>query len=398
MAGINLRLVFLVAMVAAVGYILWRDRDSVQRQSILFYRRTQRGVEFIDRVAKRFPRFWNFYGWIGVVAAFLSIPLVMGNIGYAVFQRFLTGTGGGGISVIAPGLVSQNQFQSGVSFIPVEYWIIGIGILMVVHEFSHGIVARSQGFEINSVGWIIFGIIPGAFVEPKGENMLPGDEDSGEDTEGGDSGGLWDQGSWTGRLKVLAAGSWANYLTAAVFFIAALGVSTAVTQQGQGVFYIAENGTAADRAGMNNGTLYSVNGQRFSSVEELMNITSELEPGARVDVWTSEGNFTLTLEERNNSERGYMGVRVGNSREVRESLSPYQNLLEWFVSLLQTVSILNLGIGLFNMLPAKPLDGGQVLDTLAERFAPSLRGAVNYWSLAVWLVLILSLVLSIFGI
>jgi Zn-dependent protease len=379
------RLLFLIAMVAGVGILLWKDRDKVERHSILFFRRTKRGVAFIDKVASAHPKFWDRYGWVGVIAGVISIPIVAGNIGYAVFQSLSSGgASNGGVSFIAPGLVSQNQFQAGVSFVPVEYWVISIGILMIVHEFSHGIVARSQGFEINSVGWIIFGIIPGAFVEPKGENMLPGGESGEHDT------GLWDQGTWTERLKVLAAGSWANYLTAGIFFLAALGVSAGVTQP-SGVFYMAQDGMPAQEAGMNNGTLYAVNGQRLSNVDELMNISQDIAPGEQVTVWTSEGNFTLTTVAQNDSERGFMGVQVGEGREMKESLSEYQSGFEWFISLLETIAFLNLGIGFFNMLPAKPLDGGQMLETFVDHYSDgneTYLGWVNSFSLFVWLMII----------
>lgn len=384
------RLIFLIAMVAGVGLLLWKDREKVQRHSILFFRRTEKGVKFIENVADSHPKFWDRYGLIGVIAGVISIPIAALNIGWAAVQSS-TGGASGGVSFIAPGLVAENQFQAGVSFIPVEYWVIAIGILMVVHEFSHGIVARSQGFEINSVGWIIFGIIPGAFVEPKGEDMLPGG-DSGE-TETG----LWDQGTWVERLKVLAAGSWANYLTAAFFLLASLGVTAAVTQPGS-VFYMAQDDMPASQAGMDNGTLHAINGERLENVDGLMEISQDFEPGDEVDLWTSEGNYTLTTTGVNESDRGMMGIQVGNSREVKEGLKEQQGLLEWFISLLETISLLNLGIGLFNMLPAKPLDGGQMLETFVTHYAGDKERYidwVNRFSLFVWVVVIGLLIMAL---
>ncbi|MFB6204524.1 MAG: site-2 protease family protein [Candidatus Nanohaloarchaea archaeon] len=410
MVQINPRLVFLLAMIAGVGYVLWRDRDKVQRQSILFYRRTQHGVDFIDRVAKRFPRFWNFYGWAAVVLGLLSIPLVAYQLGRSIFRMAATRSTEGGPALIAPGLGSSATFQSGISFIPVEYWVASIGVLMVVHEFSHGIVARAQDFEINSVGWVIFGIIPGAFVEPKGENMLPGGEsDEARDSE--ITGGLWDQGSWTSRMKVLAAGSFANYLTALLFVLAALFVFTTVSQSA-GVTYIAEQGMPAAKAGMDNGTLYAVDGERVRYASEVSAIGNNLSVGEKVRLWTSEGNFTVETISVNGSESGYIGIlmfresgiraalvsMVTNSHVIKPAFSEYSGFLGWFISGLEMIALLNFVVGFFNMLPVKPLDGGQILDTLAERFAPSIRGAINYWSLLVWIVLLGTLVLSIIGI
>jgi hypothetical protein len=155
--SLNPRLVFFAVFMSALIYLLYRDRDQVQRASILFYRRTKHGIEHIDRIAQAAPRFWNFYGWTGVLFAVLTIPFIMWNILISFSNMIQTGGTTGGPSLIAPSLSGQATFQSGISFIPIEYWIISIGVLMFVHEMSHGIVARAEGMEINSVGWIVLG-------------------------------------------------------------------------------------------------------------------------------------------------------------------------------------------------------------------------------------------------
>lgn len=404
MIEVSSRLVFLIVLVAVVGFFLWRDRDKVERHSILFYRRTQKGVELIDRIASLSPRFWSIYGWAGVVLGVISIPLVLIQAGAAIANMVSTGSTAGGPALIAPGLSGSASFQSGISFIPIEYWVISIVVLMVVHEFSHGIVARAEGFDINSVGWVIFGIIPGAFVEPKGEGMLPGAEGevSGE--------GLWDQGDWKSRLKVLSAGSFANYLTALVFLGLALVLFTNVTQP-VGVQYYAQEGMPANESGMSSGIIYEINGERVRYSSELMEIGNSISPGENVTLWTSEGNFTVTTTSVNNSDSGYIGIMmprdtglvstviamVSNSNVIKPAYQSYEGLLSWSISLLEMVALLNFVVGFFNMLPAKPLDGGQVIDTLLNRFAPGGLTALNYWSLFVWMLLLGSIIVSIFA-
>lgn len=402
MIAVTPRLVFLLVMVGLIGFFLWKDRDKVERHSILFYRRTQRGVDLIDKIASLSPRFWSFYGWTGVVLGLISIPLVFLQAGGAIANMVATGSTEGGPAIIAPGLGSEATFQSGISFIPVEYWVISILILMVVHEFSHGIVARAEGFEINSVGWVIFGIIPGAFVEPKGEGMLPGGEHDPE------SHGLWDQGDWKSRLKVLAAGSFANYLTAALFLGLAIILFTNVTQPA-GVQYYAQEGMPANESGMTSGLLYAINGERVRYSSEVMEIGDSIAPGENVTLWTSEGNFTVTTTSVNDSESGYIGIlmfgdrgllstiqaMVSNTHVVKPAYEAYEGVLSWTISLFEMVALLNFVVGFFNMLPAKPLDGGQVVDTLVDRFAPSGIPLLNYWSLFVWLMLLGALAMSL---
>ena len=411
---VNPRLVFLVVFTALISFLMYRDRRNVERHSILFYRRTKKGIDMIDRVAKAAPRFWNIYAWTGVVFGFLTIPFILWNVLLSFQQMIQSGGSAGGPSLIAPGLSGQTTLQSGISFIPVEYWLIGIGVLMFVHEMSHGIVARLEDMEINSVGWIVMGIIPGAFVEPKGENMLPGEEESGSQEDSGSegdssddsvdtSGGPWDQGSWTSQLKVLAAGSFANYVTAIVFTLLALGMFVNVAQP-VGVTYSAQENFSARDAGMNNGTIYELEGERIRYTSQLEQISEDFEPNQTVTVNTTEGRFNVTLGEKNGS--AYMGIlmrdndgfmpaffdMIGNNREIRPRYSGSEGLISWTLSMLQTVALLNFLIGMFNLLPVKPLDGGQMISVLTERFYPDGDSAVNAFSLLIWAALLVSLV------
>ena len=43
--------------------------------------------------------------------------------------------------------------------------------MIIIHEFSHGILARVENVKINSIGLLLFAIIPGAFVEPDEEKL-----------------------------------------------------------------------------------------------------------------------------------------------------------------------------------------------------------------------------------
>lgn len=392
MLDVNPRLIFAALFLAGLSALLWLDRKNVNRHFILFYRRTDRGLELIDRIASKFPRFWKFYGAAGVVTGLLSIVAVAILVGYTFFDMFTSGTAQDGPALVLPGLGSEATWQAGASFIPVEYWVLGIAVLMFVHEMSHGIIARTEGFEINSVGWIVLGIIPGAFVEPKGENMLPGGD--GEVTE---STTIWEGGDWKSRLKVLCAGSWANYLTAALFMVLAFGVSSAVAEPGD-LFYQAEEEFPAYDEGMMNGTLIAVNGVKVSSVEDLQRETENVQPGDQVELWTSEGNFTVTTVEREGFEGGYIGIRMGQTQEIKPQYEPYQSGLQWFVSLLYTVGLLNFLIGLFNMLPIKPLDGGLSVETLIMEFWDEDKVSyLNTFSLLGWALILGSIILALVG-
>ncbi len=419
MIEVTPRLVFLVLFISGLAYFLYRDREKIQRRSILFYRRTKNGVEEIDSIQKRFPRFWKAYGWGAAISGVLSMVLAALYIGRQYIDVFQSGSiEKSGLSAVLPGLVSEASFQPGVSLIPVEYWLIGIGVVMTVHELSHGIVARSEGFEINSVGWIVLGIFPGAFVEPKGEKMLPageGEEEElqeDEDDEENSSSGMWDQGTLSSRIKVLGAGSFANYLTAGIFLLLASTLVGAVTHPGQ-IVYTAQEDYPAAEAGLTNGTLHSYNGQPINSVPQLVNATEGLQPGDQVTLNTSEGAYTFEAGSRNvtpsigipgiiqiptGPERteGHVGILFGQTTQLDEPYQPYSGFLNWLISMFQTVGILNIGIGLVNMLPIKPLDGGQILGGVIDKYAGgNATKAFNYISGIGMLALILTILLSV---
>ena len=76
-----------------------------------------------------------------------------------------------------------------------------------------------------------------------------------------------------------------------------------------------------------------------------------------------------------------------------DSLGPLPWILFELVELFKWVAMLNLGIGLFNLLPMKPLDGGYMLEILLsyklseEQYKPT----VNALSVVLAMVIVFSL-------
>ncbi|MFB6180634.1 MAG: site-2 protease family protein [Candidatus Nanohalobium sp.] len=381
MNGFTARLVFLTVFIAGLAYFLYRDRDKIGRKAIFFYRRTEKGVGLINRIEERFPRFWKVYGYMAAVSGVLSTVFATVFIGDKVIKAVQAGSAAkSGVSAILPSLSGESSFQAGVSFIPVEYWLIGLATVMTFHELSHGIVARSEDFNIRSVGWFVLGIFPGAFVEPEGEKMLPDPSDDSEieeDLEG--STAVWDQGNLFSRIKVLGAGSFANFVIGAILFTSIIAFSAAATQPSN-IVYAAQQGYPAAEAGMDNGTLYSVNGNRLGTdLKQLQTISA----GEQVTLNTSEGVFTVEAVKENSSTSsgisgffsgedkeadGRIGIMVGTTTDYNPGLKQYSGLLNWFISLLSTVAAIHIGIGLVNMLPFRPLDGGHIVGGIVDKY------------------------------
>ena len=97
-----------------------------------------------------------------------------------------------------------------------------------------------------------------------------------------------------------------------------------------------------------------------------MNIVSSFSPGDNVSVKTDQGTYSITLDKNPNNESvGFFGIQANKHFVLsNDSLGPLPWILFELLELFQWVFMLNLGIGLFNLLPLKPLDGGYMLEIL----------------------------------
>ncbi|QIB75941.1 PDZ domain-containing protein [Halogeometricum borinquense] len=148
--------------------------SSVRLQGPLATIHTKRGRDFIDWVAtpKRFWRAWTNFG--------LGITLVI-MVGMFLFL-FVQG-----IFILlnppAPSVANQPQnflVIPGVNdFLPLSVApeiVFGLLVGLVVHEGGHGILCRVEDIEIESMGLVLFTLLPlGAFVEPDEESQRNAD-------------------------------------------------------------------------------------------------------------------------------------------------------------------------------------------------------------------------------
>ena len=85
-----------------------------------------------------------------------------------------------------------------------------------------------------------------------------------------------------------------------------------------------------------------------------------------MEVKTDQGTYHITLAKNPNNESvGFFGIQANKHFElINDSWGSLPWILFELAELFQWISMLNLGIGLFNLLPIKPLDGGYMLEIL----------------------------------
>ncbi len=260
-------------------------------------------------------------------------------------------------------------------------WIPGILALIIgitFHEMAHGIVAKSFNLKIKSTGLILaLGIPLGAFVE------------LGDDFK---------NASKKVKGAIASAGPMANILifaTALIITPYVYGITTQLTISST------LNGYPAYNKLMKGDILYSINGEKVSSLKDFTELVKNIKPHEKITLKIIRNNQikTITLTT---SDDGKIGILVEPSKNIMFVLQT----LYW-------TSMLNLMLGFFNLLPALPLDGFHVWNALPElirelkkdsRVMTNISKYVEYLineknlssiSLAVWMIIFASILYSL---
>lgn len=364
-----------IAFVIILGILVYIYREKLIIQKVLFpllyivMLRTKVGLPLMDKIAKRFPRLLKWVGYTGVVLGFVGMVAICGVLLQNLYALIFVPSSTSGVAIIQP----FAQGIPGTFFVPFFYFIISIFVLVLVHEFSHGVMARVHGIKVKSSGLAILGIflpiIPAAFVEPE-EKVLR------------------KRPAWQ-QLSVFAAGPFANIICAALVLLLVIVVVNPVVGmviQSDGVevssFY-GENTHPAELSGMMVGDhITGINGLVIDSVSNFTNLLSGNSPGDTVTLQTNTSEYTMTLVENpENSSKGYMGIFVKPHMTLREEfINTYgmipAKIIIWIAGLFMWLYILNIGIGLFNLLPIPIVDGGRMLEVFLNSVLPKKRAQI----------------------
>ncbi|MBW2994071.1 site-2 protease family protein [Candidatus Woesearchaeota archaeon] len=348
--------------IAAIVFILFMllflylERKKIELQKIFFpllyfaMYKTKLGLKLMDKGAKTLPKLLKTVSFLGVIIGFLGMILIGFELLKNTFNLLLE-------PGIAPGIQPVLPFEAkGVFFVPFIYWILAIFVIAVVHEFSHGLIARVYNIKIKSSGiaflGVIFPIIPAAFVEPEERQLL--------------------KKSLRAQLSVFAAGPFANIITAGVVFLlishaAAPILDTAFDRKGVEIIEVVEDGPFAV-AGVPSGEIVTkFEKTRITSVKNFTNAVKKYKVNQTVVVKTLNTAYAVKLGSHpKNESLPYLGISSKQYVEPNpDFVAKYGSFvpaaIEWISGFLYWLFVLNLGIGLFNLLPLGPIDGGRMV-------------------------------------
>ncbi len=366
-----------IAFFVFVAVLVYIDRKNIEFKGVMILRRTKKGIELIDSIAKSAPGFWNLVGLAAIPTAIIF--MVLGT----AMMLYMSGTiisgeqKGPTMSLILPSLSPQQQTGLGgfVFFLPLWFWLILVTVLLVPHEVFHGILSRIIKVPLKSVGLMLLLIFPGAFVEPDEKRLK--------------------KAKRTDRLKVFAAGAFANILTAVVLYLSLSYVlePAMIAETGVKIYNVTDDSPAKLAGITTNMTITEINGIKFDvkSRSPISDIVSRegFKPGDRITMTADEKIFYLGLEAHpQNASRPYIGITTTGPVVTKTNHVSVGSALSLF-SYTSMIIYFALVIALINLLPWKPFDGGLFFETLMEyvskKHAPKIADAATMFILAVFI-------------
>jgi len=401
-----------VALYVLAVYLLYRTgRLGPDKPLSLFgpalMIKTQRGRSALERWG-RFKRFWSVIGDLGIALAVLAMATIVGLLLFGAIESFKLTAAQAPPVTEAIGLPGINPL------IPVGYGILALVVGIVLHELSHGVVARSQNIGVKSLG-ILWCVVPiGAFVEQDDTEMLAA--------------------SRRKRDRVAAAGVLANFALTILFFALLSGLvasSVAPNANGVGVATV-QSGSPASNLSLAPGDIITeINGTHTTTAPLFVASLANSTPGETIPLVYYSSSLGRTVSTTvvlatnpNNKSRGFLGVGVYGltPTELKQTLvwplgsdqGPLVGTVYWLIlplaslepisgsttnfyhltgplagvdpgtfwvgaNILYWLAWMNLLLGLSNALPLVPLDGGLLFRDFAASVAARLRRG---WSAA----------------
>ncbi len=402
----------LVVVYAVVLLILYKLRWIGPERALSLYGpalmlKTKRGRDALDRIG-RARRFWTIAADVGIALAALSMVTIVVVLALDAVVALQIPASAAPSPQEALGIPGINPI------IPVGYGLIALVLGVVLHELAHGIVARSQGIGVRSLG-ILWLVIPiGAFVEQDDDDMTKAPRRK--------------------RDRVAAAGILANFVIAIVCFTALSAVvatSVEPNANGVGIGYVVPGTPAANASLAPGDIITAVNGTPTTTNSELLALLGSTHPNETVVLTyysasdhallnrsvtlTSLASYTHNTADR---DRGFLGVSPAflTPGQLRQELifppattsNPLLGLTDWIVlplaglepvggttvsfyhlsgpfsgtdpgafwvgaNILYWLAWMNILLGMSNALPLFPLDGGLLFRDFAASVAARLR-------------------------
>lgn len=348
-----LDLIALVALLTLVSVDILKNRKQIKSEKIIFLRHFTKFIKRLEMIVHKNRKFFNVLSLVSLIISLPTTILISYMIVSSIIKLQPT------VALVLP-TVADYKYPGPVVSVPFFYWIISIFLIVFFHETMHAIVALNNNIKVKKYGLIYLLLIPiGAFVDLD-EKMLK-------------------KSKISSRIKVYAAGSLGNFLLALIIFALAYFTTFifSLTVEEKGVYFESTiPNTPASEVNLS-GIIIQINETKIRNLYDLHLFLRNTSPGDVIKIYTTEGEYILRLAQIEN--RSYIGINKTRTYfTYKNSDKPLSdNILALFsqlMTLYKWVFLLSLGIGLANMLPIVPLDGGLILKDIMIKLFGENRG------------------------
>ncbi len=380
---------FLFVVFLSIFLFVKRKKVEIQGSFPFLYMilyKTSFGLDKMKEWSRKHPKIFSFLSrysiFIGISGIFVSIFMMIWGVFYIVKNNI--GSGGG--------LVLPIQTKSGMNgvipifYVPFWYWILALFVLVVVHEFAHGVIAEKHRVKVKSSGFafgaLLLPIMPAAFVEPDEKKLKKAKPIT--------------------QIAVFGAGSASNFLFGFLFllvwmFLLVPFVTSTMTTGG--IFF----SNVMNQSGLNNYNVssgYLVGINNFTDKNNMLVKIQNFSVNQTINVTIRNLNnvtktYTIkTFADKRNSSRAMIGISgIHFILKDKKGFERLGNLPLYIEKLFYYLWILNLGIGIMNLLPLWITDGGQITRVLLEtklkkKLAISIYNYISIFSLILIIVTI----------
>ena len=343
----NLDLIFALIFYGIIFllFVKYRNKFEVQNKIFVLYK-TKLGIKLMNKLSSKIPRILHYISYLSITIGFIGMIITFLFLIKGVWNMIFIPNA---IPVLAP--VLPGVSIPGVPTLSFWHWIIAILITAVVHEFFHGVYASLAKVKIKSSGFAFLGPILAAFVEPDEKQLA--------------------KKSTHKQLSVLSAGPFSNIVLAFVFFLIGIFIIAPVTSSilelnGIQIVDINKDLPIAQTSLKSGDQIIAIDNETVINQTHFSSIIKSHKPGDILNIQTQDKIIPVELSSNpENKSLPIMGVTISYAKaDIKPSIKKiFGNTplaLFWILKLVFWVYAISLGVGLFNLLPLGPVDGGRM--------------------------------------
>src|SRR3990167_4033784 len=154
----DFQIVAAVLFVIALAIFVYIKRKNMETKQVIPYfiyfsmYKTKLVLSLMDSISKKYRKIVMSLGYFGILVGFIGMAIICYALINNLYTLFTEPEATSGVGLVLP-------FKGkGIFYVPFFYWIISIFVIAVVHEFSHGLIARAHNIKVKSSGFAFLGI------------------------------------------------------------------------------------------------------------------------------------------------------------------------------------------------------------------------------------------------